>query len=142
MERNAQPDRKQTGLATPTRSIRKQTQVLLVLILCGECIFSLPFHIGRYFRPLLLDVLELTNTELGDAFALYGVVAMASYFPGGLIADRFSSRHLIALSMWATAAGGCVLLTLPDPSLLDEDGVRKVRDQIANLVDGLIEDLG
>lgn len=31
---------------------------------------------------------------------------------------------------------------LPDPSLLDEDGVRKVRDQIANLVDGLIEDLG
>ena len=118
MERNAQPDRKQTGLATPTRSTRKQTQVLLVLILCGECIFSLPFHIGRYFRPLLLDVLELTNTELGDAFALYGVVAMASYFPGGLIADRFSSRHLITLSMWATAAGGCVLLTLPEPGLL------------------------
>lgn len=31
---------------------------------------------------------------------------------------------------------------LPDPSLLDEDGVRKVRDQIADLVDGLISELG
>lgn len=30
---------------------------------------------------------------------------------------------------------------LPDPSLLDEDGVRKVRDQIDDLVQGLLAEL-
>lgn len=62
-------------------------------------IFSLPFHIPRFFRPTVLDVFGLSNTQLGDIFAVYGVVALAAYFPGGAIADRYSVRTLIALSL-------------------------------------------
>jgi hypothetical protein len=42
----------------------------LALILAGEVIFSLPFHIPRFFRPTLLETFELSNTQLGDIFAL------------------------------------------------------------------------
>ena len=42
---------------------------IMVLILAGEMIFSLPFHTARFFRPTLLEVFGFTNTQLGDVFA-------------------------------------------------------------------------
>ena len=88
-------------------------QVILILVFAGEMIFSLPFHVARYFRPVLLDVLDLTQTQLGDIQATYGIMAMIAYFPGGLLADRFSTRKLMALSLFATALGGVFFAGLP-----------------------------
>lgn len=96
-----------------SRSAWRRYGTLLALILAGEVIFSLPFHIPRFFRPTLLEAFELTNTQLGDIFALYGIVALLSYFPGGMIADHFSARTLMVLSLVATALGGVYLYTLP-----------------------------
>ena len=79
-------------------------------------VFSLPYHVARFFRPTFLDVFSLTNTALGDAFALYGVLAMLSYFPGGAIADRFSARRLMTTSLLATALGGLYMAQIPDDS--------------------------
>lgn len=86
---------------------------MFALVLAGELVFSLPYHITRYYRPTVLAVFGVTNAELGDAFAPYGVLAMLSYFPGGLLADRFSARKLMVCGLLATAAGGLYLLTLP-----------------------------
>ena len=69
---------------------------------------------ARFFRPTVLDVFNLSNTELGDIFAVYGFTAMLCYFPGGAIADHFSARKLIALSLWATALGGVYFAQIPD----------------------------
>lgn len=88
---------------------------LVCLIIAGELIFSLPFHIPRYFRPSFLEVFGLSNANLGDIFASYGVIAMLAYFPGGLIADKFSARKLITASLIATALGGIYLASLPSP---------------------------
>jgi predicted MFS family arabinose efflux permease len=84
------------------------------LILAGELIFSLPFHIPRFFRPSMLEVFQLSNTQLGDIFAVYGVVALLAYFPGGALADRFPARTLISLSLFATSLGGFYLYALPE----------------------------
>ena len=73
------------------------------LILAGEAIYALPFHVTRFFRPTALQVFDLTNTELGTAQAVYGVVAMLSYFSGGPLADRFPARKLLAWSLWSPA---------------------------------------
>ena len=62
---------------------------------------------------MLCRYLELSNTELGAAQAVYGVVAMLAYFPGGLLADRFPARRLLAGSLFATAAGGLYFATFP-----------------------------
>lgn len=86
---------------------------MLGLILAGEAIYALPFHVTRFFRPTVLEVFGLSNTELGTAQAVYGVVAMLAYFPGGPLADRFPARKLLALSLWSTAAGGMYMATMP-----------------------------
>ncbi|MGD2128787.1 MAG: MFS transporter [Lysobacterales bacterium] len=91
----------------------KRIAHIATLILAGELIFSLPFHTARFFRPTLLAAFGFTNTQLGDAFAVYGVTAMLAYFPGGALADRISARKLMSLSLFATAAGGLFMATYP-----------------------------
>lgn len=86
---------------------------IAVLVIAGEMVFGLPFHTARFFRPTVLEVFGFTNTQLGFVFAFYGTVAMASYFPGGAIADRFSARTLLSLSLFATGLGGLYMATLP-----------------------------
>jgi nitrate/nitrite transporter NarK len=93
--------------------IRHRIFYMLGLILAGEAIYALPFHVTRFFRPTVLEVFDLTNTELGTAQAVYGVVAMLAYFPGGPLADRFPARKLLAWSLWSTAAGGLYMATMP-----------------------------
>lgn len=88
--------------------------IITCLIAAGEIIFSLPFHVIRYFRPTFLDVFQLTNTQVGDAIAVYGVTAMIAYFPSGVIADRFSARRLMSFSLFATAFGGIWLALIPN----------------------------
>ena len=84
------------------------------LVVAGEIIFSLPFHVIRYFRPTFLAVFQLTNTQVGDAIAVYGVTAMIAYFPSGVIADRFSARRLMSFSLFATAIGGIWFALIPN----------------------------
>jgi len=83
------------------------------LIIAGEAVFSLPFHVARFFRPTVLQAFELTNTELGAVQAVYGVVAMLAYFPGGLLADRISARRLLTGSLLCTSLGGLYLASFP-----------------------------
>ena len=83
------------------------------LIIAGEMIFSLPFHTQRFFRPTMLEAFNLSNTQLGDMFAAYGLTAMVSYLIGGPFADRYSARSLIAGSLVLTAIGGLYMATFP-----------------------------
>jgi sugar phosphate permease len=86
---------------------------MLALIIAGEIVFGLPFHTARFFRPTLLEVFGFTNTQLGDLFAVYGITAMISYFPGGALADRFPARSLLTASLFATGVGGLFMATIP-----------------------------
>lgn len=102
------------GRAPQSQGIELSRIVLIVtLILAGEMVFGLPFHTTRFFRPTFLEVFNLTNTQLGDMFAIYGVTAMLAYFPGGALADRFSARTLVTCSLLATAAGGLYMTSIP-----------------------------
>ncbi len=88
--------------------------LMLTLILAGEIAFLLPFNLTRFFRPSLLEAFNITNTQLGDVFAVYGVLAMIAYFPGGALADRFSARSLLTISLLTTGLGGLYMATYPD----------------------------
>ena len=86
---------------------------IFALIFAGEAVFSLPFHVTRFFRPTVLEVFEFSNTQLGDAFAAYGLLAMVAYLLGGPIADRYPPRTLLCASLLLTAAGGLVMAQVP-----------------------------
>lgn len=96
------------GMSKPRRAF-----YMLGLILAGEAVFALPFHVARFFRPTVLEVFSLSATELGAAQGIYGIVAMLAYFPGGPLADRFPARTLLAASLWTTALGGLYMASFP-----------------------------
>lgn len=87
---------------------------LVSLVIAGEAVFSLPFHIMRFFRPTVLEVFQISNTQIGQVQATYGVIAMLSYFLGGPLADRFEAKNLLALSLALTGLGGLYYATIPD----------------------------
>jgi len=95
-------------------SAQQRFMFMVALIFAGEAVYALPFHITRFFRPTVLEVFNLTATELGAAQGVYGVVAMLAYFPGGPLADRFPARKLLAFSLWSTALGGVYMTRFPD----------------------------
>lgn len=87
--------------------------LMLTLVFAGEIIFGLPFHTARFFRPTLLEAFGFSNTQLGDVFAVYGITAMIAYFPGGALADRYSARSLLTVSLLLTGLGGLYMATFP-----------------------------
>jgi predicted MFS family arabinose efflux permease len=92
--------------------------ILLILIIAGEAIFFLPFVLARIFRPTLLEVFQVTNSELGNWFAIYGLVAMVSYVLGGPLADRFPARKLMAFALALTSLGGLAMASLPTAGIM------------------------
>jgi nitrate/nitrite transporter NarK len=86
---------------------------MLCLILAGEAIFTLPFHVNRFFGVTFLKVFGISKTQLGYMMATYGLVAMIAYGLGGPLADRFSPRKLLALSLFATGLGGLYMACIP-----------------------------
>ncbi len=90
--------------------ISKRVKILIAIVLAGEAIFFLPFTVVRIFRPGILQAFQIDNTQLGQAFGIYGICAMISYLLGGPLADRVPVRNLMAFSLWVTAIGTLFLL--------------------------------
>lgn len=86
--------------------------VMTCLCLSGGLIYLLPFLREVYYIPLQ-KALHLTNTQLGVLMSVFGTVSMITYFPGGWLADRFSPRKLMTLSLVLTGLAGLYFATFP-----------------------------
>jgi len=83
------------------------------LIIAGEAIFLLPFILMRVFKPVIRDVFLISDAQIGEAQALYGITAVFSYFFGGFIADKYEPRKLLTISLILTALGGFWMTLIP-----------------------------
>ena len=86
--------------------------IMFCLSASGGVIYLLPYLREVYYIPLQ-KALDLSNTQFGVMMSVFGVVAMLSYFPGGWLADKLSSRKLIAFSLAATGSAGLYFATFP-----------------------------
>ncbi len=91
---------------------------IILLILAGEAVFILPFVLARVFRATVLDVFQITNTEIGYCFSIYGLVALGSYLVGGPLADKYQPRKLMGIALILTALGGLVYADNPSLNTL------------------------
>ena len=94
----------------------KRSLAMISLILAGETIFFLPFVLARVFRPILLEVFQINNFELGTFFSVFGFVALLAYLFGGPLADRIAAPKLMSAALVATSLGGVFLYTIPEPA--------------------------
>lgn len=86
---------------------------MFALIIAGEAIFLLPFILMRVFKPIIREAFVISDAQIGEAQALYGVTALISYFFGGFIADKWEARKLLSLSLILTAIGGFWMTIIP-----------------------------
>jgi nitrate/nitrite transporter NarK len=98
----------------------KQSKItaMLSLIIAGEAIFLLPFILMRVFKPIIREAFLISDAQIGEAQALYGITAMLSYFFGGFIADKWTPKTLLSLSLFLTAIGGFWMTMIPSINTL------------------------
>ncbi|MDT8449426.1 MAG: MFS transporter [Wenzhouxiangellaceae bacterium] len=88
------------------------------LALAGESIYMLPY-LRKSFQTSIEAVFGLSSFQVGMLNALFGILALLCYLPGGWLADRVSARRLLTVSLTATALGGAYMASLPSyPGLL------------------------
>lgn len=92
--------------------LKRNLPTLLILIIAGEMIYTLPYF-RNYYYDVFLEAFNLTNTQMGSLGSAYGICCIISYILGGYVADRFKTKHLLSLSLILTGALGFTLLLYP-----------------------------
>ncbi len=98
--------------------LKNKITAMFALIIAGEAIFLLPFILMRVFKPVIRDAFLISDAQIGEAQALYGITAVLSYFFGGFIADKYEPRKLLSLSLLLTACGGFFMTMIPSITTL------------------------
>ena len=96
----------------------KHFLAILIVAFSGAIIYGLPYFRFDYY-DVYLETYHLTNVQMGVFGSVLGVFGMISYLFGGIVADRFSTRTILTVSLLGTGIGGLVqLLQLNFPALV------------------------
>lgn len=87
----------------------KNFLVILLVAASGAIIYGLPYFRYDYYDAYL-EVYHLSNTQMGVFGSVLGIFGMISYLFGGVVADRFSIRTILTLSLVGTGIGGFIHL--------------------------------
>ena len=82
--------------------IKRNFLVGLISIMVG-LIYFIPY-IRFSFYDQFVAAFQLTNFEFGNLGSIYGLVSLFCYPVGGVLADKFSSRVMLAASFFASMA--------------------------------------
>lgn len=87
----------------------KKFAAILIIAFGGAIIYGLPYFRYDYY-DVYLETYNLTNSQMGVFGSILGVFGMISYLLGGVVADRFSTRMILTLSLVGTGIGGLIHL--------------------------------
>ena len=89
--------------------LSKNFWAIIIVAFGGAIIYGLPYFRYDYYDAYL-EVYNLTDTQMGVFGSILGVFGMISYLFGGIVADRFSTRTILTVSLIGTGLGGFVHL--------------------------------
>ena len=102
---------------TNTRSALQRYVQLGVLTLAGGAIYPL-IYLRQNFEVSILDSFGITITQLGQCYAMLGVIFVVTYLPSGWLADKVKPRWLVSFSLAATGLLGFWFSTMPPFNVL------------------------
>lgn len=91
----------------------KKWFTFVVLVLGAGTIFKLSSLKDAFYVPMQ-EFMGLTHTQIGAALSVYGLVQTIGNFASIYIADRFSKRKLISISLVCIGIVGIYISTFPD----------------------------
>lgn len=85
---------------------------LAVVTLAAGGIYPL-IYLRQNFEVSILESFGITISQLGQCYAMLGVIFVATYLPSGWLADRVRPRWLMSFSLAATGLLGIWFSTMP-----------------------------
>ena len=81
---------------------------LLSFSIAGSVIYELPY-IKYIYYDKFVDAFGLTNAQAGFLLSAYAIGCLILYIPGGILADKFSTKKMLVLSLYGTGILGVVM---------------------------------
>ena len=94
------------------KSVPNRWFVFCILTLSGGIAFKLGSMKDMFYVPMQ-EFMGLTNTQIGGAMSMYGIVQTIGLIAGIYICDMFSKKYMIGLSLIGIGAVGVYLSTFP-----------------------------
>lgn len=85
---------------------------LIVLILGGGTVYKLSCLKDAFYVPMQ-QYMHLTNTQIGNALSINGMISSFGFIASIYLADRFSKKILLPLGLIGTGCIGLYLSTFP-----------------------------
>lgn len=86
----------------------KSFLAVISFAIAGSVIYELPY-IKYVYYDKLIEAFNITNAQAGFMLSAYAMGCLALYIPGGIVADKFSTKKMLVLSLWGTGILGFVL---------------------------------
>ena len=98
-------------LSLNSTALRSYSQLALIIVAAGA-IYPL-LYLRQNFELSIIEAFNISQTQLRYCSSILGFIFMITYVPSGWLADRFSSRKLLAYSLLATGLLGLWFSTMP-----------------------------
>ena len=76
---------------------------VIAIISCGAYVIYLTYLARYSFYDQIIDGLQITNSQLGVLYGLYGTTATLAYLPGGVLADKVRVKYLATFGFGLSA---------------------------------------
>ena len=77
--------------------------LLQFIVLCaGATSIYMPVFAKSTYYDAFIEGFQVSNVEFGTMFSVYTLLTLITYFPGGVVADKFSPRKLLTISFLGT----------------------------------------
>lgn len=93
-------------------SLKQRYIKLAVLVVVAGNIYPL-IYLRQNFEVSILEALGITSSQLGQNYAMLGILYMLTYLPSGWLADRVSPRILMSFSLLLAGLLGVWFASLP-----------------------------
>ena len=100
----------QVSSKEPT-TIQRYVQLGVIVVAAGP-IYPL-VYLRQNFEVTILESFGITASQLGQCYALLGVLYVVTYLPSGWLADRVPTRYLMSFSLAAAGFLGVWFSTMP-----------------------------
>ena len=85
---------------------------LAVLVIVAGAIYPL-IYLRQNFEVTILESFGMTAAQLGQSYAMLGVLFVITYIPSGWLADRIAPRILMSFSLAFAGVLGIWFSTMP-----------------------------
>jgi sugar phosphate permease len=98
------------------KNYKRYFQFFLIVLAAGS-IFPL-IYLKTNYQETILEVYGITLGQLNGIFSVLGITYLVGYFPSGWLADKFSAKKLLFLSLLVCGVTGLWFAQVPSYSMV------------------------